>query len=135
MINSYNKNTIFFCFRCLNITDNDQWLELDQENVRKRTSWITWFAFLGNILASITPLAFYYQFDLPENVHTAVVIFTFSAMGVSFLLAFSYYIRIYLFARKEAAEFEAALAAAQAAAQASHHAASENGTSINCESQ
>ena len=58
-------------------------------------------------------------------------IWWFSAMGVSFLLAFSYYIRIYLFARKEAAEFEAALAAAQA----SHHAASENGTSINCESQ
>ena len=71
---------------------------------------------------------------MPENIYTAVVIFTFSAMGVSFLLAFSYYIRIYLFARKEAAEFEAAIAEAQAAIQASHHVASENGTSVNGES-
>ena len=52
-------------------------------------------------------------------------------MGVSFILAFTYYIQIFKFAKREQAEFEEALAAAQAAIQASHHTASENGTSIN----
>jgi len=117
--------------RCLNITNNDQWLELDQENVRKRTSWMTWVAFTGNILASLTPLAFYFQFEMPENNYRAVVIFTFSAMSVSFLFAFTYYLRIYIFARREAAEFEAALAEAQASVQANSHVPSENGTSFN----
>ena len=60
-----------------------------------------------------------------------MVILTFSAMGVSFLFAFTYYIRIYIFARREAAEFEAALAEAQAAVQTNSHVPSENGTSIN----
>jgi len=117
--------------RCLNITNNDQWLELDQENMRKRTTWITWFAFLGNVLASLAPLAFYFQFEFPENVCQTMVIITFSLMGVSFILAFTYYIQIFKFAKREQAEFEEALAAAQAAIQASHHTASENGTSIN----
>ena len=120
-----------FIYRCLNITNNDQWLELDQENVRKRTSWMTWVAFTGNILASLTPLAFYFQFEMPENNYRAVVIFTFSAMSVSFLFAFTYYLRIYIFARREAAEFEAALAEAQASVQANSHVPSENGTSFN----
>ena len=118
-------------FRCLNITNNDQWLELDQENMRKRTTWITWFAFLGNVLASLAPLAFYFQFEFPKNVCQTMVIITFSLMGVSFILAFTYYIQIFKFAKREQAEFEEALAAAQAAIQASHHTASENGTSIN----
>ena len=99
--------------------------------MRKRTTWITWFAFLGNVLASLAPLAFYFQFEFPENVCQTMVIITFSLMGVSFILAFTYYIQIFKFAKREQAEFEEALAAAQAAIQASHHTASENGTSIN----
>ena len=91
---------------------------------------MTWVAFSGNILASLTPLAFYFQFEIPENIYRAVVILTFSAMSVSFLFAFTYYIRIYVFARRESAEFEAALAEAQASVQNhSHH--SENGISVN----
>ena len=99
--------------------------------MRKRTTWITWFAFLGNVLASLAPLAFYFQFEFPENVCQTMVIITFSLMGVSFILAFTYYIQIFKFAKREQAEFEEALAAAQAAIQASHHTSSENGTSIN----
>ena len=94
------------------------------------TPW-TLTLFLGNVLASLSPLAFYFQFEFPENVCQTMVIITFSLMGVSFILAFTYYIQIFKFAKREQAEFEEALAAAQAAIQASHHTASENGTSIN----
>ncbi len=104
--------------RCLNITDNDQWLELDQESVRRRTTWMTWFAFLGTLLA-LTPLAFSYLSSvLFVNVYYVVVTFVFTMMAISFILAFNYYVQIYRFARKEAAELEAAMSAAAAAAQA-----------------
>ena len=76
---------------------------------------MTWFAFLFNIIA-IAPFAFSFEdFVNFDTAYNAVSILIFSVMSVSFALAFNYYIRIYRFARKEAAELEAALAAQAAA--------------------
>ena len=88
--------------RYLNVTDNEGWLEIDQEKLRSRTSSITW-ATTALKLALIIPLGHFLlnndsktNIEHPNYVPIAVVFLLILTL-VPYLTAFFFYFRIFLF--------------------------------------
>ena len=91
--------------RYLNVTDNEGWLEIDQEKLRSRTSSITW-ATTSLMLALIIPLGHFLlnndsktNIEHPNYVPIAVVFLLILTL-VPYLTAFSFYFRIFRYARR-----------------------------------
>lgn len=103
-------------FRCINITKNDIWLDLDQESLRYKISWMTWFAMLANIFSLIPFVFFTEEASARFSMFNVGIIMVLMVLSISFAVAFFFYLKILKFARAEAAEFQAAVLAAAAAA-------------------
>lgn len=136
--------------RSINITDNDSWLELDQEALRIKMSWVTWLETSLHLL--IVGLTLHFTaFSAPVNTPAALpesvelngqsdssdlfylgMVVVFATTAMSYLVALFYYLKILKFARQEAAERKAAIQAAEAAAASAASgaaaAAAENGS-------
>ena len=86
-------------FRCVNITQSDDWFELDQDVTRRYSLCSTWAIALINYL----PLVPYILVTLDpyrnSKIEVLWAVLFYSGLVISFVLAAYHYVRIYLFAR------------------------------------
>ena len=98
MLNSYLK--IAKIFRCVNITRSDEWLELDQENTRKKTAAVTWALSLTTYITLIPYIQL--TFKRYDTVNPTWAYLFLSGLAGSIFIASVFYAKIYIFAKKSA---------------------------------
>ena len=90
--------------RYLNVTDNESWLEIDQEKLRSRTSFVTWAA-TAVTLAILLPVGHHLiEIDFRSNTEDLEYIIIEALLMlalnlVPYLAAFWFYYQIFKFAR------------------------------------
>ena len=88
----------------MNVTDNESWLEIDQEKLRSRTSFVTWAA-TAVTLAILLPVGHHLiEIDFRSNTEDLnyIIIEAMLLLAlnlVPYLAAFWFYYRIFKFAR------------------------------------
>ena len=88
-------------FRCLNITRNESWLNLDQEDLKRSISGWTWGQSLMSLVLTILATALGYYYQINYDLFNLSLIANISLILLALLKSTHFYFQIFMFARKQ----------------------------------
>ena len=88
-------------FRCLNITRNESWLDLDQEDLKRSISGWTWGQSLMSLVLTVLATIIGYYYQLNYDMFNLSLIANFSLILLALFRSTHFYFQIFMFARKQ----------------------------------